>query len=182
MQIILLVKYTLNCESMKEFYEFGLWQSSDHIASIGCGYGWWEVGLCLHYPAQHLTLVDPLVNEDDIQDSIEYFTEKTGLSWKTAFELNPENLQKKDQIWVFNAWHEFENRKEMLAKIYNGLNNGGIVIIEEEISKVERLQHDGCGKDLFFEQEIIEEFEQAGLYYVATQVKDDVAIYLKFRK
>jgi len=70
----------------------------------------------------------------------------------------------------------------MLAKIYNGLNNGGIVIIEEEISKVERLQHDGCGKDLFFEQEIIEEFEQAGLHYVATQVKDDVAIYLKFRK
>ena len=182
MQIILLVKYTLNCESMKEFYEFGLWQSSDHIASIGCGYGWWEVGLCLHYPAQHLTLVDPLVNEDDIQDSIEYFTEKTGLTWKTAFELNPENLQKKDQIWVFNAWHEFKDRLEMLAKIKSALNEGGIVIIEEEISKVERLQHEGCGKNLFFEQEIIEEFEQMGLQYVATQVKDDVAIYLKFRK
>jgi SAM-dependent methyltransferase len=182
MQIILLVKYTLNCESMKEFYEFGLWQSSDHIASIGCGYGWWEVSLCLHYPAQHLTLVDPLVNEDDIQDSIEYFTEKTGLTWKTEFELNPENLQKKDQIWVFNAWHEFKDRLEMLAKIKSALNEGGIVIIEEEISKVERLQHEGCGKDLFFEQEIIEEFEQMGLQYVATQVKDDVAIYLKFRK
>jgi len=167
---------------MKEFYEFGLWQSSDHIASIGCGYGWWEVSLCLHYPAQHLTLVDPLVNEDDIQDSIEYFTEKTGLTWKTAFELNPENLQKKDQIWVFNAWHEFKDRLEMLAKIKSALNEGGIVIIEEEISKVERLQHEGCGKDLFFEQEIIEEFEQMGLQYVATQVKDDVAIYLKFRK
>ena len=167
---------------MKEFYEFGLWQSSDHIASIGCGYGWWEVSLCLHYPAQHLTLVDPLVNEDDIQDSIEYFTEKTGLTWKTAFELNPENLQKKDQIWVFNAWHEFKDRLEMLAKIKSALNEGGIVIIEEEISKVERLQHEGCGKDLFFEQEIIEEFEQMGLQYVATQFKDDVAIYLKFRK
>ena len=167
---------------MKEFYEFGLWQSSDRIASIGCGYGWWEVGLCLHYPAQHLTLVDPLVNEDDIQDSIEYFTEKTGLTWKTSFELNPENLQKKDQIWVFNAWHEFKDRLEMLAKIKSALNEGGIVIIEEEISKVERLQHEGCGKDLFFEQEIIEEFEQTGLHYVATQVKDDIAIYLKFRK
>jgi SAM-dependent methyltransferase len=167
---------------MKEFYEFGLWQSSDQIASIGCGYGWWEVGLLIHYPAHHLTLVDPLVNEDDIQDSIEYFTEKTGLTWKTAFELNPENLQKKDQIWVFNAWHEFKDRLEMLAKIKSALNEGGIVIIEEEISKVERLQHEGCGKDLFFEQEIIEEFEQMGLQYVATQVKDDVAIYLKFRK
>jgi hypothetical protein len=96
--------------------------------------------------------------------------------------LNPENLQKKDQIWVFNAWHEFKDRLEMLAKIKSALNEGGIVIIEEEISKVERLQHEGCGKDLFFEQEIIEEFEQMGLQYVATQVKDDVAIYLKFRK
>jgi hypothetical protein len=70
----------------------------------------------------------------------------------------------------------------MLTKIKSALNEGGIVIIEEEISKVERLQHEGCGKDLFFEQELIEEFEQMGLKYVATQVKDDVAIYLKFRK
>ncbi len=167
---------------MKEFYEFGLWQKEDRIASIGCGYGWWEVSLCLHYPAEHISLVDPLVHEEDIQDSIDYFTDKTGLAWKTEVEINPEKLTEKDQIWIFNAWHEFEDRTAMLAKIYNALNDDGTVIIEEEISKTERLQHEGCGKDLFFEQEIIDEFEQAGLQYVATQVKDEVAIYLKFRK
>ena len=167
---------------MKEFYDFGQWKKGDHIASIGCGYGWWEVSLCLHYPAEHLTLVDPLVDKEDIQDSIDYFTEKTGLVWETGIELNPESLQNQDQIWVFNAWHEFENRSDMLAKIKSALNEGGIVIIEEEISKVARLQHDGCGKDLFFEQEIIDEFKEAGLQYVATQIKDEVAIYLKFRK
>ncbi|UAJ13506.1 methyltransferase domain-containing protein [Aquirufa lenticrescens] len=167
---------------MKEFYDFGQWQKEDRIASIGCGYGWWEVSLCLHYPAQHLTLVDPLVEQEDIQDSIDYFTEKTGLVWQTEVALNPESLQKLDQIWVFNAWHEFEDRTAMLAKIKSALNENGIVIIEEEISKTERLQHDGCGKDLFFEQEIIDEFEQAELQHVSTQVKDEVAIYLKFRK
>ncbi|MFD3408934.1 hypothetical protein SKC37_09725 [Aquirufa sp. HETE-83D] len=167
---------------MKEFYEFGLWQKEDHLASIGCGHGWWEVSLCLHYPAHHIALVDPLVNEEDIQESIDYFTEKTGLPWKTEVELNPENLQKKDQIWVFNAWHEFEDRPSMLSKIKSSLNENGIVIIEEEISKTERLQHEGCGKDLFFEQEIIDEFEQSGLQYVETKTKDEVAIYLKFRK
>lgn len=182
MLFILLAKYTLNCESMKEFYEFGLWQKEDHIASIGCGYGWWEVGLCMHYPAQHLALVDPLVNEEDIQESIDYFTQKTGLAWKTEVEVNPATLERKDQIWVFNAWHEFEDRTEMLAKIYKALTDGGTVIIEEEVSKIERLQHDGCGKDLFFEREIIEEFERIGLPHVATQVKDEVAVYLKFRK
>lgn len=167
---------------MKEFYDFGQWEKEDHIASIGCGHGWWEVSLCLHYPAAHLALLDPLVEQEDIQESIDYFTEKTKLPWNTEFELNPENLQKKDQIWVFNAWHEFEDRIAMIAKIYNALNDGGIVIIEEEISREHRLQHEGCGKDLFFEQEIIDEFEQAGLQYVATQIKDEVAIYLKFRK
>lgn len=167
---------------MKEFYDFGQWEKEDHIASIGCGHGWWEVSLCLHYPAAHLALLDPLVEQEDIQESIDYFTEKTKLPWNTEFELNPENLQKKDQIWVFNAWHEFEDRTAMLARIYNALNENGIVIIEEETSKTERLQHEGCGKDLFFEQEIIDEFKQAGLQYVATQVKDEVAIYLKFRK
>lgn len=167
---------------MKEFYDFGLWKTTDRIASIGCGYGWWEVSLCLHYPAKFLTLVDPLVEQEDIQDSIDYFTEKTGLNWTTEFELNPEKLQNKDQIWVFNAWHEFEDRSEMLKKITDSLNEGGIVIIEEEISKQDRLQHDGCGRDLFFEPEIINEFEQAGLQYVATKVKDEVAVYLKFRK
>jgi hypothetical protein len=35
---------------------------------------------------------------------------------------------------------------------------------------------------LFFELEIIDEFTQAGLHYVATQVKDEMAVYLKFRK
>lgn len=167
---------------MKEFYDFGRWKSSDHIASIGCGYGWWEVGLCMHYTVEHLALVDPLVHEEDIQDSIDYFTEKTSLTWKTEVEVNPATLERKDQIWVFNAWHEFEDRIEMLAKIYKGLTEGGTVIIEEEVSKVERLQHDGCGKDLFFEREIIEEFERIGLHHVATQVKDEVAVYLKFRK
>ena len=167
---------------MKEFYEFGLWQSDNHIASIGCGHGWWEVSLCLHYPAQHITLVDPLVEQEDIQDSIDYFTEKTGLVWKTEVELNPEKLDGKDQIWIFNAWHEFEDRPAMLAKIKGALKDGGIVIIEEEISKHERLQHDGCGKDLFFEPEIIDEFERHGLRHVATKTKDEVAIYLKFRK
>ncbi|MFM6942185.1 MAG: hypothetical protein ACKOW4_02635 [Aquirufa sp.] len=167
---------------MKEFYDFGLWKTTDRIASIGCGFGWWEVSLCLHYPAEHLTLVDPLVEQEDIQDSIDYFTEKTGLVWETGVEINPEKLEGKDQIWVFNAWHEFEDRGEMLAKIKNALNEGGLVIIEEEISKEERLQHEGCGKDLFFELEIIDEFTQAGLHYVATQVKDEVAVYLKFRK
>ena len=167
---------------MKEFYDFGQWKTTDRIASIGCGYGWWEVSLCLHYPAQHITLVDPLVEQEDIQESIDYFTEKTGLVWKTGVALNPENWQNQDQIWVFNAWHEFEDRGEMLAKIKNALNEGGLVIIEEEISKEERLQHDGCGKDLFFEPEIIDEFTQAGLQYVATQVKDEVAVYLKFGK
>ena len=101
---------------MKEFYDFGQWKKGDHIASIGCGYGWWEVSLCLHYPAEHLTLVDPLVDKEDIQDSIDYFTEKTGLVWKTGVELNPEGFKNQNQIWVFNAWHEFENRSEMLKK------------------------------------------------------------------
>jgi len=167
---------------MKEFYDFGQWKKEDRIASIGCGHGWWEVSLCLHYPAEHIALVDPLVNEEDIQESIAYFTEKTKMPWNTGFELNPENLQNKDQIWIFNAWHEFENREVMLSKIKSALNEDGIVIIEEEISNEKRLQHEGCGKDLFFEQEIIDEFQQAGLQYVATKVKDEVAVYLKFRK
>ena len=167
---------------MKEFYDFGRWKTKDHIASIGCGYGWWEVGLCLHYTAQNLALVDPVVQQEDIQDSIDYFTEKTGLIWNTEVELNPDKLQNKDQIWVFNAWHELEDRAAMLAKIKSALKEGGIIIIEEEISKVERLQHEGCGKDLFFEPEIIDEFEQAGLKYIETKTKDEVAIYLKFRK
>jgi hypothetical protein len=167
---------------MKEFYDFGQWKKEDHITSIGCGHGWWEVSLCLHYPAEHLTLVDPLVEQEDIQDSIDYFTEKTGLVWQSGVELNPEGFKNQNQIWVFNAWHEFENRSEMLMKIKNGVMEGGIVIIEEEVSKVKRLQHEGCGKDLFFESEIINEFTEAGLHYVATRVKDEVAVYLKFRK
>jgi hypothetical protein len=160
---------------MKEFYEFALWQKEDDIASIGCGYGWWEVSLCLHYPAKKMAFVDPLVEKEDIDESIAYFTEKTGLTWRTEVELNPDKIAEKDQIWIFNAWHEFEDRPAMLAKIHNALHDGGI-------SKYHRLQHDGCGKDLFFENEIISEFTQGGFHYVTTKPKDEVAVYLKFRK
>jgi hypothetical protein len=124
----------------------------------------------------------PLVEKEDIEESIAYFTEKTGLTWKTEVELNPDKISEKDQIWIFNAWHEFEDRPAMLAKIHKALHEGGIVIIEEEISKYHRLQHDGCGKDLFFEHEIISEFTQGGFQYVGTKTKDEVAVYLKFRK
>ena len=97
-------------------------------------------------------------------------------------ELNPESLKKSNQIWIFNAWHEFEDRAQMLVKIIAALEDGGTIIIEEEISKSERLQHEGCGKELFFEQEIIDEFAKAGLHHLASKTKDEVAIYLKFRK
>ena len=70
----------------------------------------------------------------------------------------------------------------MLIKINDALEEGGTIIIEEEISKSVRLQHEGCGKELFFEKEIIDEFAKASLHHVASKTKDEVAIYLKFRK
>lgn len=177
---------------MNEIFKLTPWSPSHHLVSIGCGSAWWEINLVLQHPAKTLLLIDPdnqQLNETAIQESIHYFEGQTGKQNQTEIQF----LQKKvevaqliDQsahgIWIFNALHELDSPSLAIKKSFDTLKKGGRLFIEEEISWTSRIQHDGCGKALYFESEIDTLAIEVGFIKKSVQQKDQKALYLIYEK
>jgi ubiquinone/menaquinone biosynthesis C-methylase UbiE len=177
---------------MNKIIEFGNWDASDTVLSLGCGSGWWEVNLICQNPAQELILVDEqpaVLNQSDLQETVAYFEKQVGIRCETACTLincdaGETGLSHKsvDQIWLFNSLHEMENPKAVVEECARVLVSEGLVIVEEILASYAEEIHEGCGKTLFDREELVKLFDRAGFAFVADVRKDDVATYLKFQK
>jgi ubiquinone/menaquinone biosynthesis C-methylase UbiE len=87
-----------------------------------------------------------------------------------------------DWVFIFNALHEFKQIELVLQEAFRILKKGGRLLIEEEVSISIPLIHEGCGKKLFFTEELINIVAEAGFEKIDKKQKDEKAIYLLFKK
>ena len=85
-------------------------------------------------------------------------------------------------VLIFNALHEFKQIDLVLKEAFRILKNGGRLLIEEEVSISIPLIHEGCGKKLFFAEELMTIVTEAGFEKIDKKQKDEKAIYLLFKK
>ncbi len=175
---------------MKDLLNWLKWENDDQLLSIGCGSAWWEINLLFNQPCQKMYLVDPnadLLNENEINDTIQYFERHYHKKWDIPIQLFNQDAQNLnlptnslDGVFIFNALHEMENQMTILQKCKSLCRKGAFVCVEEELSMQSRLNHQGCGLPLFYQEELIQLFESAGFQFSDILKKDEIASYFLF--
>ncbi len=177
---------------MKELLKFTPWKNTDTLVSLGCGSGWWEINCVIHQPAAQLILVDQdiqVLTNEEVSESISYFENTANTKNTTPILVNNEDvhaltlaIEMADWVLIFNALHEFNQIDLVLQEAFRILKKGGQLLIEEEVSISIPLIHEGCGKKLFFAEELISLVSEAGFEMVNKKQKDEKAIYVLFKK
>ena len=177
---------------MKELLRFAPWKNTDTLVSLGSGSGWWEINCVMHQPAGQLILVDQdiqVLTNEEVGDSIAYFESKSQIKNTTSILVKNEDVhaitlenEMADWVLIFNALHEFKQVDIVLKEAFRLLKKGGELFIEEEISTSIPLIHEGCGKKLFFTEELMTIVAEAGFEKIDKKQKDEKAIYLLFKK
>ena len=177
---------------MKELLRFAPWKNTDTLVSLGSGSGWWEINCVIHQPAGQLILVDQdiqILTNEEVGDSISYFESKSQIKNTTTISVKNEDvhaltLENEIANWVliFNALHEFKQINLVLKEAFRILKKGGQLLLEEEVSITIPLIHEGCGKKLFFTEELITIVAEAGFKWVDKKQKDEKVIYILFKK
>ncbi|MES2796088.1 MAG: class I SAM-dependent methyltransferase [Bacteroidota bacterium] len=144
---------------------------NDKVVSIGCGGGLWEVVIGLESIEFEFYLQDinsDLLNEAEIAKTIEYFEKryhkKVNCHFKIVIGTETEtNLPSEyfDKVLLINSFHEFTYQEIMLNECKRVLKPGGVLFIEEELAQFIDEKHEGCGKRLFLEAELLQIFEKS---------------------
>jgi ubiquinone/menaquinone biosynthesis C-methylase UbiE len=177
---------------MKELLRFAPWKNTYTLVSLGSGSGWWEINCVIQKPAGQLILVDQdfqaLTNEE-VGESISYFENTANAKNTTTILIKNEDVhaltlenEMADWVFIFNALHEFNQIDLVLQEAFRILKKGGQLLIEEEVSISIPLIHEGCGKKLFFTEELMNIVAEAGFEKIDKKQKDEKAIYLLFKK
>ena len=177
---------------MKELLRFAPWKNTDILVSFGSGSGWWEINCVMHQPAGQLILVDQdiqVLTNEEVGDSISYFENKVQTKNTTTILVKNEDVhaltlenEMADWVFIFNALHEFKQIDLVLQEAFRILKKGGQLLIEEEVSISIPLIHEGCGKKLFFTEELMTVVAEAGFEKIDKKQKDEKAIYILFKK
>jgi ubiquinone/menaquinone biosynthesis C-methylase UbiE len=177
---------------MKYLLEFLPWCENDTLLSIGCGGAWWEINLLFNQPCKKLILIDfnsDLLNQETIEETIIYFenfyqkkltTEIQLLNVDAVFSCLPDFSL--DGILIFNTFHEIEHSSELIKECFRISKNNAFLFMEEEVSKDERILHQGCELPLFFESELISLLSNGGFHLSKKMAKDSKAVYFMFIK
>jgi ubiquinone/menaquinone biosynthesis C-methylase UbiE len=184
--------YPLIYTQMNELLKFTPWQNTDTLVSLGSGSGWWEINAVIHRPAKELILIDQdfsALNDQEISESISYFENNINKKNTTNIRFKNDDVhtltlesETADLVLIFNALHEFKEIPLVLKEAFRILKKEGHLFIEEEVSFTTPLIHEGCGKKLFFTEELIYLLSQSGFEMVDKIQKDPKAFYLLFKK
>jgi ubiquinone/menaquinone biosynthesis C-methylase UbiE len=165
-------------------------QPNETIASIGASSGVWEIWFASQ--VENLTFylqdIDPLnCNQEEIDYGIKYYEKllQKPISGKfipiigTQSETNlPENTF--DKTLIINSLHEFETPELILQDIHKILKLNGQLFIEEQIAKFSGEIHEGCGKRLFTENELINLLIENDFDLKKTYPKSENALIFQF--
>lgn len=160
-------------------------QPNETIASIGASSGVWEIWFASQVEGLtfYLQDIDPLnCNQEEIDYGIKYYEKllQKPISGKFIPIIGTQsetNLPKKlfDKILIINSLHEFKTPKLILQDIHKILKLNGQLFIEEQIANFSGEIHEGCGKRLFTEIELINllkenNFEVKQMYFKSENI------------
>jgi ubiquinone/menaquinone biosynthesis C-methylase UbiE len=164
-------------------------QTHEKVASIGCGGGLWEVlaSFDTQQVAFHLQDINPeLLNDQNLKETITYFEKQFGRPSDCSIQVTigtpkETGLSTKyfDKVLLINSFHEFEYQIEMLVECQRILKPNGQLIVEEQPAKFSGELHEGCGKRLYLETELIDLFNKNGFQLIESQIFEN-KMYLKF--
>ena len=164
-------------------------QPNETIASIGASSGVWEIWFASQVEdlTFYLQDIDPInCNKEEIDYGVKYYEKllQKLISGKfipiigTQSETNlPQNIF--DKVLIINSLHEFETPELILQDIYGILKPNGKLFIEEQIAKFLGEIHEGCGKRLFTENELIDTLKKCDFEAIERHFKDDGILILE---
>jgi ubiquinone/menaquinone biosynthesis C-methylase UbiE len=168
-------------------------KQNEIIASIGASSGVWEIWFASQVEdlTFYLQDIDPLnCNQEEIEYGINYYEKllQKPISGKfipiigTQSTTNlPQNIF--DKVLIINSLHEFKTPKLILQDIHKILKLNGKLFIEEQIAKFSGEIHEGCGKRLFTENELIDMLKKCSFEVIDRHFKDDgIMIFEYLRK
>ncbi len=168
----------LSLQKSLETYQFKPYET---IASVGASSGVWEIWFASQVDNLTFCLqdIDPLnCNQEEIDYGINYYEKLLGKKIIGQFipiigthhQTNlPANFF--DKILIINSLHEFIFVNEILQDIKKSLKPSGKLFIEEQITKTSGEIHEGCGRPLFTQDELIDCLERNGFELVETVEK-----------
>lgn len=145
-------------------------QQGDTIASIGAGWGRWEVA--------YGTMMDGLVFYlEDINDemlypaqldfNLRYYTLLKGKPVLSDYYIQIGTLRSTqlpskffDKVLVINAFHEFSHIDEMIRDLGRILKDDGVLLLNEYDAFEPGDKHVGCGNRIYTKEEIINIFSK----------------------
>jgi predicted methyltransferase len=158
-------------------------KGNETIASIGASSGVWEIWFASQ--VENLTFylqdIDPLnCNQEEIDYGIKYYEKllQKPISGKFIPIIGTQSATNLPQIFfdkvlIINSLHEFEKPSTILQDIHGILKPDGQLFIEEQMAKFSGEIHEGCGKRLFTENELIELVEKCGFKLIEKHLKDN---------
>jgi predicted methyltransferase len=181
------VAFFMIMQKSLETYQFKPYET---IASVGTSSGVWEIWFASQVDnlTFYLQDIDPLnCNQEEIDYGVKYY-EKL-LSKKIISKFIPiigtqhqTNLPINffDKILIINSLHEILFADKILQDIKNCLKPSGKLFIEEQIAKLSGEIHEGCGKPLFIQSELIDCLERNGFELVNITNKGDANFIFEF--
>jgi ubiquinone/menaquinone biosynthesis C-methylase UbiE len=172
---------------MQKTIEFTNPKPFEKIACLGCGGGLWEVMMGFEHDFLEIHLQDidaSLLNETELKNTIEYFENHYKRPTKSNYTItigNPKETKLPtnyfNKILLINSFHEFDYQDAMLDECQRILKPDGQIIIEEQLAQFSGELHEGCGKRLFLEEELINKFVD---FEVIEKIIKDGKIVIKF--
>jgi ubiquinone/menaquinone biosynthesis C-methylase UbiE len=174
--------YSVKTNMQKSLSLYNL-QPNETIASIGASSGVWEIWFASQVEGLtfYLQDIDSLnCNQEEIDYGVKYYEKLLQKSISGKFipiigTQSATNLPKNtfDKVLIINSLHEFETPEIILQDIHKILKSNGKLFIEEQIAKFSGEIHEGCGKRLFTENELIEILKNCGFELIERYLKDD---------
>ena len=165
-------------------------QQNETIASIGASSGVWEIWFAsqIDYLTFYLQDIDAQnCNQAEINEGIAYFEKlvskkNTGKFIPIIGTQSATNLPKNtfDKVLIINSLHEFETPEIILQDIRKILKSNGKLFIEEQNAKFLGEIHEGCGKRLFTESEIVKLLKKYSFELMEKHFKDNGVMIYEF--
>jgi SAM-dependent methyltransferase len=147
-------------------------QPGETVASLGVGGGVWEVGLGALVPGLTVYLVElspDLLNDAELATAVSFWEKQVGRPLESRFVpvIGTETgtnlpIGFFDKLLLLNSFHEFSQPGAMLAECRRILKPGGLVFVEEQLARSPGEVHEGCGRRLFGEGELVAFFAENG--------------------
>lgn len=168
-------------------YDF---KQNETVASIGASSGVWEIWFASQVDGLtfYLQDIDSFnCNQEEVDYGVKYYEKLLQKSIFAKFipiigtqiETNLPSITF-DKVLIINSLHEFETPKFILQDIQRSLIFNGKLFIEEQTAKRSGEIHEGCGKRLFTENELVVLLENCEFRLVRKYCKDNGVVVFEF--